>query len=73
MAKTETIDTYSFDDDAMGLGDFITQHFDANQDSVVVYVSDDEGNPAKQARFERETLSDGSTVVNLVISFDRLA
>jgi hypothetical protein len=37
----------------------------------VVYVTDDLGNEAKVARFERRTLTDGSTVVDLVIEFDR--
>lgn len=71
MAK-ETIDTYRFDEDAMGLGAFIMTNVDALPDSeIVVYVTDGEGNSARAARFEREVLTDGSTVVNLVITFDR--
>jgi hypothetical protein len=37
----------------------------------VVYVRDDEGNSLQGARFERERLSDGSFVYNLVLAFDR--
>jgi hypothetical protein len=39
--------------------------------SRVVYVRDDEGNNLQGARFERERLSDGSFVYNLVLAFDR--
>lgn len=38
-------------------------------EEVVVYVRDGDGNPARLAYLERETLTDGSTVVNLVIEF----
>lgn len=76
--KTETIAEYDFNSDdafdAMGLGDFISQPFADKtiaDDELTVYVSDDQGNAAAFARFVRETLTDGSTVVNLVISFDR--
>lgn len=66
-----TIATYDFTEDAMGLGDFIVQMmFDLPDNEIVVHVADAEGRAAKEARFERETLSDGSTVVNLIISFE---
>lgn len=66
-----TLATYEFDQDAMGLGDFILQSFEniLSDDEVVVYVENGNGNPAKKARFVRERLTDGSTVVNLVIDF----
>ncbi len=68
----ETIATYAFDEDAAGLGPFVTGIMDAlPNEEFVVYVTDDLGNAAKAARFVRSTLSDGSTVVDLIISFDR--
>lgn len=69
---TDTIATYNFDTDAAGLGPFIDGTMESlSDDEFVVYVVDDRGNQAKSAKFVRETLTDGSTVVNLVISFDR--
>lgn len=69
----ETIARYEFDTDAMGLGDFLTAAFGPHgvieDGEEVVYVEDHHGNPAKNARLVRETLSDGSTVVNLIIDF----
>lgn len=68
----ETISTYDFDEDAMGLGDFIVRVIaDLPDEEIVVCVSDDEGRVATLATFERETFSDGSTAVNLIIKFDR--
>jgi hypothetical protein len=70
--KSEPIATYDFDEDAMGLGDFITQEMaKLRDDEIVVLVSDQEGYNAIKATFERELLTDGSTVVNLIIKFDR--
>ena len=70
--KKKVIATYDFDEDAMGLGDFIQNTFsDLPNDQIVVYVTDDQGRPATLAAFERETLTDGSKVVNLTITFDR--
>jgi hypothetical protein len=70
--KSEPISTYDFDEDAMGLGDFITQEMaKLRDDEIVVLVSDQEGYNAVKATFERELLTDGSTVVNLIIKFDR--
>ncbi len=67
-----TIAEYDFDEDALGLGDFIQQTISVlPDDDIVIYVADDEGRPAKKAKFVRELLTDGSTVVNLVIEFDR--
>lgn len=64
--------TYDFEMDAMGLGDFVQGIVaDLPDDEIHVYVYDEEGRGAKQARFVRETLTDGSTVVDLVIEFDR--
>lgn len=69
--KTVTVATYDFDEDAMGLGDFVTAQMAAlPNDEIVVYVTDGESRAAKAARFERQTLTDGSTVVNLVIEFE---
>ena len=72
LGKSETIASYDFNEDAMGLGDFITQQVAALPDrEIVVLVRDDESNNAVSARFERELLTDGSTVVNLIIKFER--
>lgn len=69
---TQIIGTYDFDEDAMGLGDFIQNALsDLPNSQIVVYVTDDQGRPATLATFERETLTDGSKVVNLIIKFDR--
>lgn len=69
---SEVIDSYEFDEDAMGLGDFITAQVMALPDEeIIVRVMDEEGRSAVAAGFIRETLTDGSTVVNLVIVFDR--
>jgi hypothetical protein len=70
----EIISSYDFEEDAMGLGDWIAGLFNdksISDEEMVVYVSDEQARPATSARFERETLTDGSTVVNLIISFDR--
>lgn len=73
--KTEIIDSYDFSEDAMGLSDFLATAFaDKNiirNDEITVCVFDDQSRNAASVRFERETLTDGSTVVNLIISFDR--
>jgi hypothetical protein len=70
--EKEIIGSYDFAEDAMGLGDFVTGNMaQLPDDEIVVYVTDGEGNHAKYAVFVRETLTDGSTVVNLVIQFDR--
>lgn len=70
----EVIATYDFDEDAVGLGNFIVEAFnDKNtirDDEIIVYVEDALGSQAKSATFIRETLSDGSTVVNLILDFD---
>jgi hypothetical protein len=72
MTKKETIATYDFSEDAMGLGNFISEHWgDLPDDEITVCVFDDQSNCADSARLERETLTDGSTVVNLIIKFDR--
>lgn len=72
MTEKQILSTYDFDEDAMGLGDFVAAQIEAlPNDQIVVLVHDDQSNPATSARFERETLTDGSKVVNLIISFDR--
>ena len=72
MAVGEWISEYDFDQDAMGLGPFITGEVEAlPDDEMTVYVQDDLGNFARKATFIRETLTDGSTVVNLIIEFTR--
>lgn len=68
----EIISTYDFDEDAMGLGDFVQSTFsDLPNSEIVVCVTDDQDRPATLATFVRETLTDGSKVVNLIIKFDR--
>ena len=70
----EIISTYDFEEDAMGLGDWIAGSFNDktfSDEETVVLVRDEQSRPATSAHFERETLTDGSTVVNLIISFDR--
>jgi hypothetical protein len=70
VSKT-TVADYDFSEDAMGLGDFISENMGILPDQeCVVYVRDHDGNHATRAAFVRETLTDGSTVVNLVITFD---
>lgn len=72
LEQKATIADYDFEEDAMGFGDFIVETFATLPDEeIVVYVTDDEGRPAIKATFERELLADASTVVNLVIRFDR--
>lgn len=66
------IASYDFKEDAMGLGDFISHEMaNVRDDEICVLVFDDEGYCAESATFEREILTDGSTVVNLIIKFDR--
>lgn len=68
--RTETIATYDFDTDAAGLAWFISATIRGLRDGTVdVYVRDQDGRDATRARIVRETLTDGSTVVNLVIDF----
>ena len=72
----ETIGTYDFDDDdstdAAGFGEFIVATVaDLPDDEFVVYVYDEQGRAAKKAWFVRQTLTDGSTVVELNVEFDR--
>lgn len=64
--------TYDFDEDAAGLGDFITAQLEAGGDEVspVVYVENDEGEPAARAEWIVETLTDGSKVAKLKIYFN---
>ena len=72
LKNSVSIATYDFNEDAMGLGDFIVQTMGVLPDNeIVVTVTDDESNNAVKATFERELLTDGSTVVNLIIKFDR--
>lgn len=72
MSK-QVIQTYNFDEDAVGLGNFICEAFNDNDvihdDEIIINVLDGESRYAKSASLVRETLSDGSTVVNLVIEF----
>lgn len=71
MTNRTEIASYDFNEDAMGLGDFVSTNMAALPDEeIVVYVTDGQGNPAKKATFVREVLTDGSTVVNLVIAFE---
>lgn len=69
--STETVATYDFDMDAMGLGDFISQQMDAIPEdaSPVVYVTDETGRAAVKAVWRRDTLTDGSVAFELIISF----
>lgn len=72
LKNAVAIATYDFKEDAMGLGDFIIEQIANVDDSeICVLVFDDEGNCAHSATFEREILTDGSTVVNLIIKFDK--
>lgn len=67
---TDLIDKYDFAEDAMGLGDFIANNMGRlHDDEIVVYVEDGAGRSAEAAYFLRETLTDGSTTVNLIINF----
>jgi hypothetical protein len=71
MSKTTTV-TYDFDEDALGLGDFITKQLDAgdaDEVSPIVYVENDEGEPAARAEWIVETLTDGSKTATLRIIF----
>lgn len=68
----ENAGSYDFEQDAMGLGDFITEQMDADemQDvSPVVYVVDQDGRQATRADWFIETLSDGTKVAELRIRF----
>lgn len=69
--KTELAANYDFDQDAMGLADFITEQMDASGDDVspVVYVVDQDGRQATRADWFIETLSDGSKVAELRLRF----
>lgn len=69
--SVETVATYDFVMDAAGLGDFIGEQIDAipEEDSIVVYVTDEKGREAVKARWEKRTLTDGSSVFELIIEF----
>lgn len=68
---TQTVESYDFDQDAMGLGDFITaQMKDLPDDaSPVVYVEDGNGGHAYRADWVTRELTDGSKVCELRIFF----
>jgi len=63
--------SYDFDQDAMGLGDFITEQMDAMGDDVspVVHVEDGDARQAYRADWIVRTLTDGSKVAELRIYF----
>jgi hypothetical protein len=65
--EPEIVSEYDFDEDAMGLGDWVAGIVATLPDSeIVVTVYDEQGRGAKSAKFVRE---DG--VVSLIIEFDR--
>ena len=68
---TKTVATYDFEEDAMGLGGFICEQMDVipEEASPVVYVTDETGRAAVRAEWRRETLTDGSFVFELIITF----
>jgi hypothetical protein len=67
----DKIATYNFNEDAAGLADFIVEQLAALQnDETFVRVTNERGYDATHAVLERDTLSDGSTVVNLRIEFE---
>jgi len=74
MTKTAEA-TYDFANDfatdAAGLATFIDEQYEVDRRAVGVYVVDQDGAPATKAVWEKETLTDGSVVFNLVIHFDR--
>lgn len=65
--EPEIVSEYDFDEDAMGLGDWVQAIVkDLPDDEIVVTVYDEQGRGAKSAKFVRE---DG--IVSLIIEFDR--
>lgn len=63
----EIISEYDFDEDAMGLGDWVQAIVkDLPDHEIVVTVYDEQGRSAKSAKFVRD-----DEVVNLIIEFDR--
>lgn len=65
--EAETVSEYDFDEDAMGLGGWITRVIDGLPDhEIVVTVMDEQGRRAKSAKFMRDDFG-----VNLFIVFDR--
>jgi len=69
---SEATASYEFDEDALGLGQFIQDQFEAMGDDVspVVYVEDGEGRAATKAEWIVRTLTDGTKVAELRITFD---
>lgn len=65
--KTETLASADLEMDALTLMDFLTTHIGGNHDLVCVYVQDDEGRTFSKVRLVEETLTDGSTVHNLIL------
>lgn len=72
LDPTETVATYEMEDEALGLAQFIKEQADLHTGETrpVIYVQDEHGRLATLARLQRVTLTDGSHVYNLVLSFD---
>lgn len=69
----EVVAVYDMSEDAMGLGDFITQQMELlpPNASPVVYVEDHEGRPAGKAEWVKNVMSDGSgSTYELRITFE---
>lgn len=69
---TQTVSSYDFSEDAMGLGDFIAAQMSRCDDesaNPVVYVEDGDARKAYRADWIEETLTDGSKVYNLRLWF----
>lgn len=54
--------------DALTLADFLDEQILRNHELTVVYVQDDAGRTFERVRLVEETLTDGSTVHNLILS-----
>lgn len=69
LTPTENLASYDMDEDAVGLAIFIEEQVSAlpADDAPVVYVQDQHGSPILRAVLEKQTLSDGSHVYNLVL------
>lgn len=79
LDPTETVASYEMEGEALGLAEFITEEASTHiRDAAgrpearpVIYVEDEHGRMAVHAKLVRVTLTDGSHVYNLVLSFDR--
>jgi len=67
---TKIIAKEELEADALTLLDFLQKHIGENEKMVCVYVQDDDGRVFSSVALEKQTLSDGSEVFNLVLGGD---